>query len=206
MDTRQSFHDVMAVILVLHEPLSLASLTALFHSNEELDIRYIIKPMGSLLDGVLDEDKPIRPLHSSFRDFLLDESRSSTFHICILPHHSLSLGRALLACMRDKLRFNICNLKDSRLRNAAVPDLYNRVKNAIPSPLSYSCQYWMDHLQQTDCTPELLKEVTLFFKGFFPYWLEAISLLSHNSHNSHLSPILFALKACTILSTWAEVC
>ena len=202
-NSRQSFQDVMAVILALHEPLSLASLSVLFYSNEDLDVRYIIKRMGSLLDGVFDEEKPIRPLHVSFRDFLLDEVRSSTFHVCVSPQHSLSLGQALLACMRDKLRFNICGLKDSRVRNANVSDLDDRVKLAIPPHLSYSCRYWMDHLQHTDCTPKLLKETTCFFKDFFPYWLEAISLLSHTSR---AFPILSAQAACTMLSIWAKVC
>ena len=135
---RRSFQDVMAVILALHEPLSLVSLSSLPNLNACLGVQYIIKPMGSLLDGVLDEDKPIRPLHTSFRDFLLDKARSSTFHIHILPHHSLSLGQALVACMRDRLRFNICDLQDSRLCNAAVPNLTNRIKEAIPPYLSYS--------------------------------------------------------------------
>ena len=201
-DTRQSFHDVMAVVLALHEPLSLASLSALFYSNGDVDVQFIIKAMGSLLDGVLEEEKPIRPLHTSFRDFLLDENRSLTFHIQILPHHSLSLGQALLACMRNKLQFNICDLQDSRLYNVSVPDLHDHVKMAIPPHLSYSCRYWMDHLQHAKCTPELLEEITWFFTDFFPYWLEAISLLCHTSQ---VSPILSALGACSILSTWAEV-
>ena len=201
-NARQSFHDVMAVVLALHEPLSLASLSALFHSNEDMDVQYIIKPMGSLLDGVVEIEKPICPLHASFYDFLLDKTRSSTFHISILPHHSLSLGQALLACMRDKLRFNICDLKDSRLYNASVPNLHEHVKMAIPPHLSYSCRYWMDHLQYAHCTPELLEETTRFFIDFFPYWLEAISLLCQISQ---VSPILSAQAAHTILSTWAEV-
>ena len=188
----------MAVILALNEPLSLASLSALFGVG--LKVREIIKPLGSLLDGVHDEDKPIRPLHTSFRDFLLDE-RSLAFHIRILPHHSLSPGRTLLACMRDMLQFNICNLKDSRLWNIAVPNLSDQVNKAIPPHLSYSCRYWMDHLQHASGTPELLTEITLFFKDFFPYWLEAISLLSLFS----VSSILSAIEICSILETWAKV-
>ena len=202
-DTRQSFHDVMAVILALHEPLSLASLSALFYSTEDLNVQYIINRMGSLLYGVFDQDMPIHPLHTSFHNFLLDETRSSTFHVRILPYHYLPLGRALLDCMRDKLRFNICDLRDSRLRNAEVPDLDERVKMAISPHLSYSCRYWMDHLQCVDCTPELLKEIACFFKDLFPYWVEAISLLSYISS---VHPILSAQEACTILSTWAKVC
>ena len=197
---QRRFRDIMAIVLSLNEPLSLASLVTLFDGN--LKAREIIKPLGSLLDGVFNEDKPIRPLHTSFRDFLLDETRSLAFHVCILPQHSLSLGRAMLTCMQDMLKFNICGLSDSRLRNAEVPDLHNRVNKAIPLYLSYACRYWMSHLQYADCTVELLNEVTLFFKKFFFYWLEAISLLSLSSP---LSPILSALDNCSILQTWGKV-
>ena len=199
---RSNFREVMAVILSLNEPLSITSLSALFVGR--LSIRDIIEPMGSLLDGVIDEEtrKPIRPLHTSFRDFLLDKTRSSVFHIHIQPQHSLCLGRALLVCMRNMLKFNICDLKDSRVRNTAIPDLPSRVNKAIPPHLAYSCQYWMDHLQDADCTPDLLSEVTLFFKDMFPYWLEAISLLSLFSP---LSSILSALGTCTLLKKWANV-
>ena len=175
-DARDWFREVMAIVLALKEPLSLTSLSALF--GNDLKVWTIIKPLGSLLDRVLDEDKPIRPFHTSFRDFLLDEHRSSVFHLDILPRHSLFLAHALLACMRKMLKFNICDLEDSRLRNAEVPNLMDRVTKAIPPHLAYSCQYWMDHIQHAECLPELLDEVTLFFKSFFPFWLEAIGLLS----------------------------
>jgi len=199
-DTRERFRTVMAIVLALNEPLSLTSLAALL--GGDLNIRAIIKPMGSLLDGVLDEEKPIRPLHSSFRDFLLDGARSGIFHVDILPQHCLCLGQALLACMQDMLRFNICDLKDSRVRNNAIPGLPSQVKKTILPHLAYSCQYWMHHLQYVDCTPELLNKVTLLFKAIFPYWLEAISLLSLSSP---LSTILCSLEACNILTEWAQV-
>ena len=197
---KHRFREVMAVVLALNEPLSITSLSALFLGRP--NIRNIIKPLGSLLDGVLDEEKPIRPLHTSFRDFLLDQARSSIFHIDIQPQHSLSLGRALLACMRNMLRFNICDLKDSRVPHTAIPDLRSRLNKAIPPRLAYSCQYWMDHLQHAECTPDLLNEVTLFFTDMFPYWLEAISLLSLSSP---LSSILSALETCTTMRKWAKV-
>ena len=200
-NTRERFRMVMAIVLALKEPLPLASLSALL--GKDLNIRAIIKPMGSLLDGVFDEDKPIRPLHTSFRDFLLDSTRSSVvFHVHIQSQHSLCLGRALLMCMRNMLRFNICDLKDSRVLNTAIHDLPGRVAKTIPPHLSYSCRYWMHHLPDIECTPDLLNEVTLFFKAFLPYWLEVISLLSLISP---LSSILSALETCTILKQWAQV-
>ena len=198
---RERFRDVMVLLLALKEPLSLTSLSALFDSDEDQHVRIIIEAMASLLDGALDNEIPIRPIHMSFHSFLLDESRSSVFHVRILPRHSLSIGLALLACMRNMLMFNMCNLKDSR-RNAVVPNLAEQVNMAIPPHLSYACLHWMDHLQYADCTPELLHEVTLFFKDFFPYWLEAISLLSHSSPHSS---ILSAIETCTTLMAWAKV-
>ncbi|KAG6373795.1 hypothetical protein JVT61DRAFT_5940 [Boletus reticuloceps] len=166
-DTRERFRTVMAIVLALHEPLSLASLSALL--RRDLNVRAIIKPMGSLLDGVVNETKPIRPLHTSFRDFLLDKTRSSDlFHVSIQPLHSLLLGQTLLACMQRMLKFNIGNLKDSRIRNTAIPNLPCQVNNAIPPHLAYSCQYWMHHLQLADHTLDLLNEVTLFVKTSFP--------------------------------------
>ena len=197
---RARFREVMAIVLALKEPLSLTSLSALF--GQDLKIGAIIKPMGSLLEGVLDEEKPIRPLHTSFRDFLLDEHRNSSFYIDILPRHSLFLGHALLSCMQKMLKFNICDLKDSRLWNIEVTDLMSRVTKAIPPYLAYSCQYWMDHMQHAECSAKFLDEVTSFFKNFFPFWLEAISLLSLSSPVSY---ILAALETCTILEKWAKV-
>ena len=136
-DARDRFREVMAIMLALKEPLSLTSFSALFGKDPK--VRVIIKPLGSLLDGVLDEEKPVRPLHTSFRGFLLDEHRSSIFHLDVLPRHHLSLGHALLACMEKMLKFNICDLKDSRLRNTEVPNLPSRVTKAIPPHLAYSC-------------------------------------------------------------------
>jgi hypothetical protein len=199
-DARNRFRNVMTTVLALKEPLSLTSLSALFDNDPKF--RNIIERLGSLLDGVTDKDKPIRPLHTSFRDFLLDEDRSSIFHLDILPRHSRFIGRALLACMRKMLKFNICDLKDSRLRNTEVANLASHVTKAIPPHLAYSCQYWMDHMQNAECPPELLDEVTSFFKKFFPFWLEAISLLSLSPPVSY---ILGAIRTCTILEKWAKV-
>jgi hypothetical protein len=190
----------MAIILSLNEPLPLSSLSALF--GDGLKVHEIIKPLGSLLDGVYDEEKPVYPHHTSFCDFLLDKAHSLAFHVHILPHHSLSLGQALLACMQDMLRFNIYHPKDSQLHTTAISDLPHLVNITIPAHLSYSCLYWMDHLQHVICTPELLNQVTVFFKNSFPYWLEVISFLSLSSPQLANQS---AQNTCVILMKWAKV-
>ena len=74
-------------MLALKEPLYLASLTSQF--DNDLSIQDIIRPMPSLLDGLLDEKKPITPLYTLFHDFLPNKPRSSVFHIDTRPKHCL---------------------------------------------------------------------------------------------------------------------
>ena len=200
-EEREFFRDVMALLFALKESLPLRSLSALFDSDEDKHVQNIVEAMALLLDDTVDDETLICPVQS-FCDFLLDEGGYSVFHVRITSRHSLSIGRALLACMRNMLKFNMCNLKDPCLRNAMIPNLAEQVNMAIPSHLSYACLHWMDHLQHAACTPELLHEVTLFFKDFFPYWLEAISLLSLASP---LSSILSAEETCKIIMAWAKV-
>ncbi|KAF8552958.1 hypothetical protein OG21DRAFT_1498054 [Imleria badia] len=75
---QELFQTVMATVLSVKEPLTLASLCAL---NRDRETPYIMKSLASLVSGVLDEDRPIRLLHTSFRDFLLDEARSGVFYV-----------------------------------------------------------------------------------------------------------------------------
>ena len=77
-----------------------------------------------------------------------------------------------------------------------------RVTKAIPPHLAYSCQYWMGHMQHAEYSAELLDNITSFFKDFFPFWLEAISLLSLSSPVSY---ILAAAGTCALLKKWAKV-
>ncbi|KAH7889268.1 hypothetical protein F5I97DRAFT_1993105 [Phlebopus sp. FC_14] len=194
------FQEVMGITLGVKEPLSLAALTGLFGGSG--DVQRILKPMGSLLAGVTNSEKPIQPLHTSFRDFLLDKNRSHAFSISITSLHHLQLGTASLKCMTQLLKFNMCNLEDSFISNSVVPNLQERIQLAIPSQLAYACQNWMKHLEQTVCTSDLMQEVSTFFKGYFPFWMEAISLLCHSNPITMISS---ALDSCASLQSWSKV-
>lgn len=73
---RRRFREVTAT-LALNKPSSILSLFALF--NEPLSIRDVVKPLGLLLIGALDEEKLIRPLHTSLRDFYLPVATLATW-------------------------------------------------------------------------------------------------------------------------------
>jgi len=161
----QRFKSVMAQILGTIEPLSLDSLASMrchFKDLGEIDIRMIVGPMAALLSGATDSSDPIRPLHASFADFLMDRDRSREFFIDVHPIHS-DLAFASLGVMMKELRFNICGLPSSYLPNSEIRDLDNRIKECILPELAYSCQHWTEHIRRAPFNTALAAAVRAFF-------------------------------------------
>jgi len=179
------FRSVMGQILALLDPLPKAALTAMRLHLPRVDSPYtvddIIGSMGSLITGTVDGQTPIRPLHTSFYDFLTDKSRSKKFFVDVSSVQS-DFAFASLRVMEHELRFNICSLESSYLPNSAVPGLEERVKASISAELSYSCRFWGTHVQATAFEGSLATEVRAFFDAErLLFWLEALALMEHLS-------------------------
>ena len=133
--------------------------------------------LNSLLYRDEDANGGIRVRHLSISEFF-------TSNHCVNKVNSLytnvQIGIACLKTMVKQLRFNICNLEDSRLPNKDVKDLPSRIKENISDPLQYSCIYWSNHLCFAPDTGdqrvwESLKE---YFAGLYPiFWIEALCVL-----------------------------
>ena len=197
------FQSVMAQIIGTAEPLPLASLRSMRchfsdkHLQEGDSVDTIIKPMGALLSGTTDPLATIRPLHASFPDFLTDKSRSGEFFINTFHIHN-NLAFASLGVMQDELQFNICKLPSSYLPNLKVVDLAERVKSNISSGLSYSCRFWVVHLQQASFNSSLADAVRNFFNHErVLFWIEAMSLLKKVNHCANwLSLVIQWIMVC----------
>ncbi|KAG5635203.1 hypothetical protein H0H81_012060, partial [Sphagnurus paluster] len=191
----QRFRSVMSQILALFEPLSLDALTAIrknFPSGcaRADDVSIVVKNMGSLLSGITDQSVPVRPLHSSFHDYLTDPLRSKDFYIDTSLHRN-DLAFATLHIMKAGLRFNICGLENSYLLNSDVPDMANRIQQSIPSGLSYSCRHWASHLRATSFGSKIANLVREFLNEQFLFWIEVLSLIkSVQSAAAALSSIM----------------
>ncbi|THG95448.1 hypothetical protein EW026_g6211 [Hermanssonia centrifuga] len=100
------FKSILAAVLASFEPLALESLNILRKASNDasapyVDAKIILQYLGSLLSGVTASDShiPIRPLHTSFRDFLTNKQRGLDFFIdkiAVLQAHE-RLGLASLA-------------------------------------------------------------------------------------------------------------
>ena len=194
------FKSVMAQILGTKEPLSLDSLMSMrchFKDLAEIDIFTVAAPMAALLGGITDSSGAIRPLHTSFSDFLTDRDRSHEFFIDVnLIHNDLAF--ASLGVMVGALQFNVCDLPSAYLPNSEIHDLDDRIKKCIPPELAYSCQYWTEHVRQAPFSPALAAEIRGFFNNErFLFWFEVLSLLKLvNTCAGSLSSLI----------QWAMVC
>ncbi|KIM57759.1 hypothetical protein SCLCIDRAFT_129798 [Scleroderma citrinum Foug A] len=179
-DERQVFRSVMRQILWLKEPLPISALDFMRDRFPQEDDRYpvrlILDFMASLLAGANEVSTPVRPLHPSFYDFLLDEERSGEFFIQQGDVHR-DLAVASLSVMQAGLRFNICGLETSYISNLEVADLEKRAEENIPPHLLYSCQFWATHLQGAAFDSDLAQLVGRLVTGEqMLFWLEALGI------------------------------
>jgi hypothetical protein len=203
-DDMQAFRSVMGQILALFEPLSLDALIAIqkhLPSGHAESIRAVLKHMGSVLSGVTSHSIPIQPLHSSFRDYLTDPSHSKGFYVDASLHRN-DLALAMLQVMKAELHFNMCHLKSSYQLNSDIPNLAQKIKQFISSPLSYSCRYWASHVQQVTATlfhSKIAAQVKEFLDQQFLFWVEALSLLKFVQSAAHcMSLLIIMLTVCFI--------
>jgi hypothetical protein len=189
--TLELFRMAIGAIIVARVPLHRDDLQHFLHvlgrrdDEDDWEFNSILHSLSS----VIELGGPLRLKHLSFTEFLSDINRCGDRRFFVDPseqHRNMAL--ACLRVMNAELRFNICGLESSHLRNDEVQDLDKRIASSIASRLSYSCRYWAAHLCGTasgcDSRDVLLQEVKEFFYVRLLYWLEVMSLIKEISASS----------------------
>jgi hypothetical protein len=201
-EARDLFRSVVGQLITSIEPLTIRTLIPLrkhisHNTLSDAAITRLLRRLGSLLSNVnsSDDNLPIIPLHTSFRDFLTNKEKSGDFYVGVRDaHHQLADSCLnLLLDPRDGLKFNICKLETSYLAIDDVEDLNTRTDQHIPPALLYTCRFWGGHLQHTDFKTDLFDKVETLFKEKFLFWLEVLSLTRN---------IRFAPSAIATLNMW----
>jgi len=136
-----------------------------------------VNDLSSLLYRDESANGGVRVRHLSISEFFVHDHCACKVNI---EDANTQLGIACLKTMMDQLRFNICNLDDSRLANTDINDLPSRIKEHVSDALQYSSLYWSNHLCFTPdngdpCMWGKLKE---FFEGLYGlFWVEVLSLM-----------------------------
>jgi len=177
-----------------------------FHDLEEVEIKAITSVIGATIfakqplddtmlmklpgvdtlkfirDGlvsVIDSSPILRFHHRSFEDFLLSDSfRRYLPKLSGVQNRSLHERQLAVMCLTtmvsSELHFNMSDLKSSSVKNAEISATD---KFAISPLISYSSQFWADHLVQGQCEESLINAVKFVMHEKLLFWIEAMSIL-----------------------------
>lgn len=177
-----NFLSAVALMLCAEIPLSIDALQSIYRrarSTRLSVVHGVLGSMGVVLEGATSLSSPVRPMHLSFREFLLDVSRSGPWHIngAVIAegHRTLALGG--LRIMAGDLSFNMLDIKSSRGKDFAGWSWTDLADCQRATALEYSIFHVHRHL--SDMRPESdggVNDLLVAFRDIlhykFLFWLE----------------------------------
>jgi hypothetical protein len=176
-DFVRDYHLLMGTILAAKIPLSSCVLQSLHRNNSSLDVYEGLRPLSSLLTGLLQNDQPIQILHLSFRDFLTSRAQIfpiyKQFHIEGQDHDE----RLALLCLRildeDLTSYTpgtgYLSTKDTK----GIPSFDN---SNISEVLWYACRFWTEHIIAIEhpVSEDLMDNLRRFLESKLILWMEVL--------------------------------
>ncbi|KAK5042938.1 hypothetical protein LTR84_011994 [Exophiala bonariae] len=184
------FKQVVGAIAILPEPLSPTALGRLLDVDQET-IHILIEGLRSVVSVPDDPILPLRLLHSSFRDFLIDENRCNDPLFCLdekEAHRTLTESCLQRLESPTGLKKDICSLKQ---HDSLAADLdKSTVLQSLPSHIQYACLYWAHHLKNIGQDLSEGGHPHLFLQHHFLHWLEALSVIGKLVNGVHAIDLL----------------
>lgn len=177
----QTFREIVGSIVVLESPLSTSSLGGLLGIPKE-EIQYRLDPLHSVLSIPDNEKAPVRLLHLSFREFLVDPQKQGKIPFWVdekATHKNLASRCLEVMSKPSGLRQDMCSLPGPGTLRSEIDEA--RITDSLSPDLLYACRYWIDHLKQSQQEIFDGDTIHLFLKTHFLHWLEAMSLTRESS-------------------------
>jgi hypothetical protein len=187
------FHEVVGSIIILADPLSMDSLTRLLRVPREI-LECRLDPLHSVLSIPVNPISPIRLLHLSFREFLLDPEKegNSVFWVNEKERNKVLASRCLELLSRPGcLRENLCQLNSPGTPRAEIDA--QTIGKCLPLEVQYACRYWVHHLEQSRECMRDTDLAGLFLREHFLHWLEALSIMGKISDSIAFIDTLLSL-------------
>ncbi|KAF4332757.1 heterokaryon incompatibility protein het-E-1, partial [Fusarium beomiforme] len=172
----KDFKVIVGSIVTLASPLSVTALSRLIDVLPEV-VDERLDALHSVLSIPLERTMPVRLLHLSFRDYLVDPGNRETVEFWVdekLAHQNLA--KHCLRVMRSDLHENICGLSFPGTRRSTVDNL--ELEERIPPQLQYACLNWAYHHMEGDSKSNDNNEVHDFLTTHLLHWVEALSLMA----------------------------
>ncbi|KAL8377063.1 hypothetical protein RB595_007955 [Gaeumannomyces hyphopodioides] len=170
------FRDIIGTIVLLADPLPCTSLARILNRTQ-LDVSSKLLQLHSVLDISDNLLVPVKLLHLSFRDFLVDQENRDANPFWVDPRktHKKLADRCLkLLSTGDTLRKDVCDLRHpGTLRSETSLQTIN---TALPPEVQYACRYWVYHWKESRRQIRDGDPVHLFLTDRLLYWLEALGV------------------------------
>ncbi|KAF8330838.1 uncharacterized protein EI90DRAFT_3059468 [Cantharellus anzutake] len=174
-DFADDYPIMMGAIFLAQQPLSITAWDAILSPSLKSSVRYMLAELAPLLSGVEDSHIPIRILHQSLRDFVVDRIDSQTISSCCSPVNvGTENARVALRCT-EILNEELCSIKGLGLiENLSKSD---EMPPIAPKELSehfqYACRYIVHHLSGVqEPSQQLSGSVGMFLSQQATRWVE----------------------------------
>jgi hypothetical protein len=158
----RDFHDIVGVIILLETPLSLKSLSE-FIGKRENTIKARLNLLLFVLNVLAVSTIPIRPLHLSFRDFLVDSSQNEKHRYWMDEEERHDNIADHCIKLMECLKRNICALPDYAIERANIDP--SSISYHLSPKLKYAVRFWVNHLVQSKRPAMRQKEVVYLAKA-----------------------------------------
>ncbi|KAF8341377.1 uncharacterized protein EI90DRAFT_3033756 [Cantharellus anzutake] len=163
-------HDypvVMGALFAAQQPLSIAAWDAILSPFLRSSVRYTLAELAPLLEGVENPYIPIRILHQSFRDFILDRIHPQLISLRCSPV-DVRMGNAMISLRCTQiLNQDLCSIESLGLiKNLSAQDELPHISpKELSEHLHYACRYIIYHLSDVHVPLQGLHESVRIFLG-----------------------------------------
>lgn len=191
----KSFHLVVGTIITLADPLSALSLSRLLNVPPDV-MSNRLRLLHSILNIPQDQESPIRLLHLSFREYLINRQQSRVNEFWIdeqLVHQRLT---------NDCMRIMDCHLREDiyslQLPGTRRTDSHYIKEKVLPE-LEYACLHWVRHTTTKAPQPGDIQEIHRFLNQHLLHWLEVLCLIGRSTEGlSTLKMLRIYLEVCEL--------
>lgn len=179
------FRYLIGSIITLARPLSIRSLSHLLGVSTD-SIEDQLDLLHSVLSVPTDLDTPVRLLHLSFRDFLVDAEETpskNSFWVDEEGSHSKLFSQCLKLLSRS-LKEDICCLQSPGTLQSDISQTV--IDEHLPTEVRYACVYWAYHLRLSNRRIHDNDETHKFLANYLLKWLEALSIQKQSAESIYM--------------------
>lgn len=179
------FRYLIGSIVTLARPLSIRSLSRLLDITTDI-IEDQLDLLHSVLSVPTDLDTPVRLLHLSFRDFLVDaeEAHSKNDFWVNEEETHLKLFSQSLGLLSRVLKEDICCLRSPGTLQSDISQA--TIDKCLPVEVRYACVHWAHHQKLSNRRICDNDETHKFLATYLLKWLEALSILKQSAESIYM--------------------